>query len=87
MLSCVSDGLCVCSFVSLVVLCVFHLLRFVCFRGSKPFRQTGGWSGRECFRGSQQSTGASKFTSSPSQWRSHVRYIAARIITHTNLRR
>ena len=28
--SCVSDGLCVCSFVSLVVLCVFHLLRFVC---------------------------------------------------------
>ena len=38
--SCVSDCLCVCSFVSLVVsafiplvvLCVFHLLRFVCFR-------------------------------------------------------
>ena len=29
--SCVSDGLCVCSFVPLVVLCVFHLLRFVCF--------------------------------------------------------
>ena len=28
--SCVSDGLCVCSFVPLVVLCVFHLLRFVC---------------------------------------------------------
>ena len=28
--SCVSDGLRVCSFVSLVVLCVFHLLRFVC---------------------------------------------------------
>ena len=28
--SCVSDGLCVGSFVSLVVLCVFHLLRFVC---------------------------------------------------------
>ena len=28
----VSDGLCVCSFDSLVVLCVFHLLiRFVCF--------------------------------------------------------
>ena len=26
---CVSDGLCVCSFVPLVVLCVFHLLRFV----------------------------------------------------------
>ena len=26
--SCGSDGLCVCSFVSLVVLCVFHLLRF-----------------------------------------------------------
>ena len=30
--SCVSDGLCVCSFVPLVVLCVFHLLHviFVC---------------------------------------------------------
>ena len=34
--SCVSDGLCVCSFVSVVVCvvclrcCVFHLLRFVC---------------------------------------------------------
>ena len=28
--SCVSDGLCVCSLVTLVVLCVFHLLRFVC---------------------------------------------------------
>ena len=26
--SCVSDGLCVCSFVPLVVLCVFHLLKF-----------------------------------------------------------
>ena len=22
----------------------------LCFRGSKPFRQTAGWSGRECFR-------------------------------------
>ena len=27
--SCVSDGLCVCSLVTLVVLCLFHLLRFV----------------------------------------------------------
>ena len=27
--SCASDGLCVCSCVPLVVLCVFHLLRFV----------------------------------------------------------
>ena len=34
MLSCVSDGLCVCSLVTLVVLCVFHLLRFVFTSGS-----------------------------------------------------
>ena len=33
-MSCVSDALCVCSLVTLVVLCVFHLLRFVCIGGN-----------------------------------------------------
>ena len=39
-----ADGLCVCSFVPLVVLCVFHLLRFV-RTGTGPGTGTGTGAG------------------------------------------
>ena len=38
---CVSDGLCVCSFVSLVVLCVFRLLRFVYYNTDSAAAASG----------------------------------------------